>query len=75
MSKGGQTAHYSASLRQESANGWAGGGQLPAGECGAATVTVTVTVTLNFRQSGPYWTGSEYDIDSGERTYQVDVPC
>ncbi|MEU2854176.1 hypothetical protein [Streptomyces syringium] len=69
VGKAGQTANYSAALRQESANGWAGGGQLPAGECGAATVT------LNFRQNGPYWTGGDYDIDSGERTYQVDVPC
>ncbi|MEV6778954.1 hypothetical protein [Streptomyces syringium] len=69
VSKDGQTASYSASLRQESSNGWADGGQLPAGECGAATLT------LNFRQSGPYWTGSENDIDSGKRTYQVDVPC
>ncbi|MFI9240683.1 hypothetical protein [Streptomyces sp. NPDC053079] len=69
VSKDGQTATYSASLRQESRDGWAGGGQLPASECGAATVT------LNFHQSGPYWTGSDNDINSGERTYQIDVPC
>ncbi len=69
VSKGGQTASYSASLRQESRDGWAGGGQLPTVECG------TATATLNFRQSGPYWTGSDNDIDSGERTYQIDIPC
>ncbi|MFI1253852.1 hypothetical protein ACH4U6_08635 [Streptomyces netropsis] len=69
VSEGGRTADYSASLRQESRDGWAGGGRLPDGECG------TATVTLNFHQSGPYWTGSDNDIDSGERTYRVDVPC
>ncbi|MFC5143525.1 hypothetical protein [Streptomyces aureoversilis] len=69
VSKGGQTADYSVSHRQESRDGWAGAAQSAARECGAATVT------LNFHQNGPYWTGSDNDIDSGERTYQIDVPC
>ncbi|WP_171161893.1 hypothetical protein [Streptomyces sp. I05A-00742] len=72
VSVGGQWGSYATPdpVTQGSANGWAGGGSPAAlGACG------TYNVSMMFRQNGPYWTDSSNDIDSGERSYQVSVPC
>ncbi|MBC2879110.1 MULTISPECIES: hypothetical protein [Streptomyces] len=35
----------------------------------------TYTVAFRFRQKGPYWTADGNDINLGERSYQISLPC
>ncbi|WP_367140650.1 MULTISPECIES: hypothetical protein [Streptomyces] len=35
----------------------------------------TYSVTMTYHQNGPYWTDASRDIDSGQRTYSINVPC
>ncbi|MFI9311597.1 hypothetical protein [Streptomyces triculaminicus] len=72
VSKSGQSGNYATPnpVTQGSANGWASGGS-PAVLNGCGSYSVTMT----FHQNGPYWTDSSYDINSGQRSYTISVPC
>ncbi|MFH8290306.1 hypothetical protein [Streptomyces sp. NPDC018059] len=72
VSIGGQSGNYATPnpVKQGSASGAASGGS-PA----ALSACGTYNVTMTFRQNGPYWTGGDYDIDSGQRSYSISVPC
>ncbi|MFF4224240.1 hypothetical protein ACFYZH_15435 [Streptomyces abikoensis] len=72
VSKGGQSGNYATPnpVTQGSANGSASGGS-PAALNGCGSYSVTMT----FHQSGPYWTDSSNDINSGQRSYTINVPC
>ncbi|MER6029803.1 hypothetical protein [Streptomyces sp. NPDC001851] len=72
VSIGGQSGNYATPnpVTQGSANGSASGGS-PA----ALSACGTYNVTMTFHQNGPYWTDSGQDIDSGQRSFQISVPC
>ncbi|MFI6684021.1 hypothetical protein [Streptomyces sp. NPDC050485] len=72
VSISGQSGSYATPnpVTQGSSNGSADGGS-PA----ALSACGTYNVTMTFHQIGPYWTDSSNDIDSGQRSYQVSVPC
>ncbi|MEU2717838.1 hypothetical protein [Streptomyces sp. NPDC007205] len=72
VSISGQPGNYATPnpVTQGSASGSASGGS-PA----ALSACGTYSVTMTFHQNGPYWTDSSNDIDSGQRSYQVGVPC
>ncbi|MER5780182.1 hypothetical protein ABT104_00425 [Streptomyces mobaraensis] len=70
VSKSGQSGSYSVRLQQPGRSGSAASNPLAAlNGCGSYSVTMT------FHQNGPYWTDSSNDIDSGQRSYQISVPC
>ncbi|MCZ1001170.1 hypothetical protein O1M63_28950 [Streptomyces mirabilis] len=70
VSKGGQTDGYHVGAFQAARDGYAPGRHLPVlKECG------TYQVTMKFHQNGAHWLDPEWDIKSGVRTYQIDVPC
>ncbi|MBT2382432.1 hypothetical protein [Streptomyces sp. ISL-11] len=70
LSKSGQSGNYSVpQVKQTSLNGSGSGGS-PAALNGCGSYSVTMT----FRQVGPYW-GQDQAIDSGQRTYTINVPC
>lgn len=70
LSKSGQSGNYSVpQVKQTSLNGSGSGGS-PAVLNGCGSYSVTMT----FHQVGPYW-GDDQAIDSGQRTYTIDVPC
>ncbi|QSY49289.1 MULTISPECIES: hypothetical protein [Streptomyces] len=72
VSKSGQSGNHATPdpVTQGSANGSASGGSpVVLNGCGSYSVTMT------FHQSGPYWTDSSNDINSGQRSYTISVPC
>ncbi|MFI1742628.1 hypothetical protein [Streptomyces sioyaensis] len=70
LSNSGQSGNYSVpQVKQTSLNGSASGGS-PAVLNGCGSYSVTMT----FHQVGPYWS-QDQAIDSGQRTYTIDVPC
>ncbi|MET8678001.1 hypothetical protein ABZW18_10520 [Streptomyces sp. NPDC004647] len=70
VTKSGESENYAtpSPVTQGSAEGSASGGS-PAVLNGCGTYSVTMT----FHQAGPYW--NEIPIDSGELTYDINVPC
>ncbi|MFF4533581.1 hypothetical protein ACFY1P_30440 [Streptomyces sp. NPDC001407] len=65
----GGTGHgYSVNATQTSSSGSAAA-SLSTTACG------TYSVTMTFHQNGSYWTDAGNDINSGQRTYSINVPC
>ncbi|QTD95986.1 hypothetical protein [Streptomyces cyanogenus] len=64
---GGTSHSYGVSGRQTSAAGSASAAL-------STTVCGTYSVTMTYHQVGPYW-GSDQALDSGQRTYSINVPC